>query len=190
VKLLLDHHLSHKLVTKLADIFPGSTQTRLLGFTRMRDLELWFYARTHGFISPPLTCRSVDQEHLKTSQALQRITHRGKFELLVGDILWVAEPRYRSLITTGVNASGGPVRGKVDGIARVPETTSPEFLLLAVTTTSVRDLERKFIDDLGQGVHAGRGSAQDHDGFRNVDLCDERGRLGRAGHSNARACRR
>jgi len=50
LKLLLDHHLSHKLITKLADIFPGSTQTRLLGFTRMRDLELWFYARTHGFI--------------------------------------------------------------------------------------------------------------------------------------------
>ncbi|HEX8619688.1 MAG TPA: hypothetical protein VF911_19055 [Thermoanaerobaculia bacterium] len=90
----------------------------------------------------------MDQEHLKTAQALQRITDRGKFELLVADILWIAEPRYRSLITTGVNAEGEPVRGVVDGVARVSGTTPPEFLLLAVTTTNVRDLERKFIDDL------------------------------------------
>ena len=50
MKLLLDHNLSHKLVAKLADLFPESTQTRLLGFGRMRDTELWFYARTHGFM--------------------------------------------------------------------------------------------------------------------------------------------
>ncbi len=90
----------------------------------------------------------MDPEHLKTAQALHRITDRGKFELLVADILWIAEPRYRSLITTGVNVDGEPVRGVVDGIARVPGSTPPEFLLLAVTTTDIRGLERKFIDDL------------------------------------------
>lgn len=50
MKLLLDHNLSHKLVDRLSDVFPGSTQTRLLGFSRARDTELWFYARTHGFV--------------------------------------------------------------------------------------------------------------------------------------------
>ena len=50
MKLLLDHNLSHKLVPRLADVFPESAQTRLLGFDRMGDTELWFYARTHGFI--------------------------------------------------------------------------------------------------------------------------------------------
>jgi len=50
VKLLLDHNLSHKLVARLADIFPGSTQTRLIDFARAPDPEIWFHARTHGFI--------------------------------------------------------------------------------------------------------------------------------------------
>ena len=31
MKLLLDHHLSHKRVRKLAGVVPDSTQTRLLG---------------------------------------------------------------------------------------------------------------------------------------------------------------
>ncbi|HEX7154880.1 MAG TPA: DUF5615 family PIN-like protein [Thermoanaerobaculia bacterium] len=50
MKLLLDHNLSHKLVGRLADVYPDSTQTRLLNFGRAGDSELWFYARTHGYI--------------------------------------------------------------------------------------------------------------------------------------------
>jgi predicted nuclease of predicted toxin-antitoxin system len=50
VKLLLDHNLSHKLVAGLADVFPDSTQTRLLTFARAADPEIWFFARTHGFL--------------------------------------------------------------------------------------------------------------------------------------------
>ena len=50
MKLLLDHNLSHKLVDRLADLYPDSAHTRLLRFGRSTDSELWFYARTHGFI--------------------------------------------------------------------------------------------------------------------------------------------
>lgn len=50
MKLLFDQNLSYKLVSRLADVFPGSTQTRLLGFARFGDSELWYYARTHGYI--------------------------------------------------------------------------------------------------------------------------------------------
>jgi predicted nuclease of predicted toxin-antitoxin system len=50
VKLLLDHNLSHKIAIRLADVYPESTQTRLLNFGRTGDSELWFYARTHGYI--------------------------------------------------------------------------------------------------------------------------------------------
>ncbi len=50
MKLLLDHNLSHKLVARLADLYPGSTQTRLLGFARAADPEIWFHARTHGLV--------------------------------------------------------------------------------------------------------------------------------------------
>jgi predicted nuclease of predicted toxin-antitoxin system len=50
VKLLLDHNLSHKIAIRLADVYPESTQTRLLNFGRTGDSELWFYARTHAYI--------------------------------------------------------------------------------------------------------------------------------------------
>jgi predicted nuclease of predicted toxin-antitoxin system len=50
VKLLFDHNLSHKLPARLADVFPGSTQTRLLHFGRAKDPEIWFHARTHSFV--------------------------------------------------------------------------------------------------------------------------------------------
>lgn len=50
MKLLLDHNLSHKLCSKLEDVYPDSTHTRLLRFARASDSEVWYYARTHGFI--------------------------------------------------------------------------------------------------------------------------------------------
>ena len=50
MKLLLDHNLSHKLVSRLGDVFPDSSQTRLLSFSRAADPEIWFYARTHNFV--------------------------------------------------------------------------------------------------------------------------------------------
>jgi predicted nuclease of predicted toxin-antitoxin system len=50
VRLLFDQNLSYKLVSRVADIFPDSTQARLLGFARFGDSELWYYARTHGYI--------------------------------------------------------------------------------------------------------------------------------------------
>jgi predicted nuclease of predicted toxin-antitoxin system len=50
VKLLLDHNISHKLVARLADVFPGSTQTRLLNLGRTNDPQLWRVAEAHGYI--------------------------------------------------------------------------------------------------------------------------------------------
>ena len=50
MKLLFDHHLSHKLVRRLPDVFPDSTQTRLLGFATADDDVIWDYAKHHGFI--------------------------------------------------------------------------------------------------------------------------------------------
>jgi predicted nuclease of predicted toxin-antitoxin system len=50
VKLLLDHNISHKLVARLADVFPGSTQTRLLNLGRTNDPQLWLIAKTNDYI--------------------------------------------------------------------------------------------------------------------------------------------
>src|SRR5437660_12904017 len=50
MRLLFDNHLSHKLVSRIADLFPDSTQTRLLGFERADDQLIWNYAKTHGYV--------------------------------------------------------------------------------------------------------------------------------------------
>lgn len=50
MRLLFDHHLSHKLVRRLADIFPDSTQTRLLGFGTVDDNTIWNYAKDQGYM--------------------------------------------------------------------------------------------------------------------------------------------
>ena len=50
MKLLLDHNISHKLVARLADVFPGSSQTRLLNLGRTNDPQLWLIAKTNDYI--------------------------------------------------------------------------------------------------------------------------------------------
>ena len=50
MKLLFDHNLSHKLVRRLADIFPASTQTRLLNFSTADDSIIWQHAKENGFV--------------------------------------------------------------------------------------------------------------------------------------------
>ncbi|MDQ6631787.1 MAG: DUF5615 family PIN-like protein [Verrucomicrobiota bacterium] len=49
MKLLFDHNLSHKLIRRLADIFPDSTQTQFLNFSTVNDSIIWQYAKENGF---------------------------------------------------------------------------------------------------------------------------------------------
>jgi predicted nuclease of predicted toxin-antitoxin system len=44
VRLLLDQNLSHRLITGLADLFPGSSHVRDLGLSRADDLAIWHAA--------------------------------------------------------------------------------------------------------------------------------------------------
>lgn len=48
MKLLFDHNLSHKLVQRLSDLFPDSTQTRFLAMSTANDLDLWKFAQEQG----------------------------------------------------------------------------------------------------------------------------------------------
>jgi predicted nuclease of predicted toxin-antitoxin system len=50
MKLLFDHNLSHKLVSRLADIFPNSVQTRLLNFGTASDSVIWQHAKDRDFV--------------------------------------------------------------------------------------------------------------------------------------------
>ncbi|HUD46964.1 MAG TPA: DUF5615 family PIN-like protein [Candidatus Baltobacteraceae bacterium] len=65
MKLLFYHNLSHKLVKRLADIFPDSTQTRLLGMGTADDMAIWNYAKGQGFIVVTLDADFYDLSVLR-----------------------------------------------------------------------------------------------------------------------------
>jgi predicted nuclease of predicted toxin-antitoxin system len=49
MKLLFDQNLSFKLCDRLSDLFPGSSQVRLVGLDRADDHAIWNFAKTNGF---------------------------------------------------------------------------------------------------------------------------------------------
>jgi predicted nuclease of predicted toxin-antitoxin system len=65
MRLLFDHNLSHKLVRRLADRFPDSTQTRLIGLAQAPDGAIWEYALNHGFCIVTLDADFADLSILR-----------------------------------------------------------------------------------------------------------------------------
>jgi predicted nuclease of predicted toxin-antitoxin system len=49
MKLLFDQNLSFKLCSLLVDVFPGSSQVRLLGLAEADDRVIWQHAKANGF---------------------------------------------------------------------------------------------------------------------------------------------
>ncbi len=49
MKLLFDHHLSRKLVARLADCFPDSSHVVIHGMDCAEDSQIWTFAATHGY---------------------------------------------------------------------------------------------------------------------------------------------
>ena len=50
MKLLFDENLSHRLALRLADLFPDSTQVRLVGLESADDPDVWQLAVDSGYI--------------------------------------------------------------------------------------------------------------------------------------------
>jgi predicted nuclease of predicted toxin-antitoxin system len=50
MKLLFDENLSFRLCGQLLDLFPNSSQVRLLGLERADDRALWDYAKANGYV--------------------------------------------------------------------------------------------------------------------------------------------
>jgi predicted nuclease of predicted toxin-antitoxin system len=50
MKLLFDQNLSFRLCRDLADLFPGSSQVRVLGLERADDRAVWDFAKANDFI--------------------------------------------------------------------------------------------------------------------------------------------
>ncbi|MEO0770184.1 MAG: DUF5615 family PIN-like protein [Cyanobacteria bacterium J06649_4] len=49
MRLLFDHNLSPRLVTRLADLYPDSQHVFLLDMGEASDREIWNYAQQHNF---------------------------------------------------------------------------------------------------------------------------------------------
>ena len=50
MKLLFDQSLNFKLCQALADLFPGSSQVRLLGLAEADDRTVWQHAQANAFV--------------------------------------------------------------------------------------------------------------------------------------------
>jgi predicted nuclease of predicted toxin-antitoxin system len=50
MRLLFDQNLSFKLCRQLADVFPDSSQVRLLGMAEADDRDIWEHAKANGFV--------------------------------------------------------------------------------------------------------------------------------------------
>ena len=64
MKLLFDENLSFKLCQQLNDLFPGSSQIRLLGLERADDRAIWDHAKANGFVLVTLDADFVDMAGL------------------------------------------------------------------------------------------------------------------------------
>ena len=50
MRLLFDQNLSHRLVHRLADVYPGSVHVRDVGLKEAPDPLVWAYAQEHGLM--------------------------------------------------------------------------------------------------------------------------------------------
>ncbi len=49
VKLLLDENLSDRIISRIADLFPGSTHIKTVDLSKADDLVVWEWAKQHEF---------------------------------------------------------------------------------------------------------------------------------------------
>jgi len=63
MKLLLDHHLSPRLVKRLANLFPESNHIYPLNLDKADDFEIWEFAKENNFI---IVTKDADFSDLST----------------------------------------------------------------------------------------------------------------------------
>jgi hypothetical protein len=83
----------------------------------------------------------------ETAKRLSEMTDEGAFERLATAVLREADPRYASLIHTGINAEGKTVKAPVDGITFLQGADPPHLIAVHHTTTNVAGLKRKWLHD-------------------------------------------
>ena len=49
MKLLFDQNISFRIIKKVEDFLPSSSQVRLLGLENSNDIDIWEFAKAHDF---------------------------------------------------------------------------------------------------------------------------------------------
>jgi len=50
IKLLFDQNLSYRLVKRVEATYPNSVHIASIGLDKSSDIDVWNYAKTHGFV--------------------------------------------------------------------------------------------------------------------------------------------
>ncbi len=83
---------------------------------------------------------------MNTAEALEKLTDRGKFEVLAARVLRKAERTYVGIIELGTNAAGETIVSPIDGFCKVPNSEPPHFVLIEHTTEDRKRLRSKWLD--------------------------------------------
>jgi hypothetical protein len=84
---------------------------------------------------------------LSTAKEIDSITDSSKFERLMNSILRRSNPEYSSIIETGTNIEGKPIKSPVDAFGPILHSKNPKYALIEHTTTKKKDLERKWLNE-------------------------------------------
>ncbi|MCC6574417.1 MAG: ATP-binding protein [Planctomycetes bacterium] len=82
---------------------------------------------------------------MNTAGVLEAMTDRGAFELLATSVLRLANPDYKSIIHTGLNAHGETIVSPVDGICLIPHSKPSHYVIVQHTTKDRDSLRQKWI---------------------------------------------
>jgi len=97
---------------------------------------------------------------MNTTELLENMTDRGKFERLANAILGKVNSDYDAVIVFGLNAQDETIRGPNDGFCQVPGKKPAHFVWVQHTTTDRGRLENKWlcedVEKLGDLLKAGR----------------------------------
>ena len=76
---------------------------------------------------------------------ISNISDSGQFEDLATDVLRWSNEKYESVIQTGINIEGKPIKDPVDGLGQVPNVEPPHYVFLEYTTYQKSGLENKWL---------------------------------------------
>jgi len=88
---------------------------------------------------------------------LSEMSDAGRFERVATEVLRWSDHKHESVIQTGINTEGKPIRDPVDGFGQIPDAEPPHYVYLEFTTTQKSGLERKWLANPGPGSDQPKG---------------------------------